>query len=404
MSAPNLNDRLARNEYALAGQIYKDSINDSVWNKLVPKEAWPKGLSDNLQVVTVNRNLPENIDTWTSITPNEGSNTCVPVADVVPRGNTVRTYSLVQKALESEDICVNDTRNAFQVAEQVRLMYEGLRDVVSYTWKRRAMLEYFDVAEHKVVAAAGLPESSSHMPTIAATSILNQTMLNKIYMQLISNSAQRDGGSLGMADGRPQFVLITSMETSDSIMRESGNVNAFLWNKSRVPELLMPLGVDRPIRGYYHTIDTLPRRWNFTGGAWVEVQPYETVAATKGYKAALRPEYLAAPFEDSYVFLPSVMTFMVPDSIGSVGSGTDFNPQSYVGDFKWKNIIHRTDNPDGAYGYYRAVLQSGTKPVKPQFGFVIRHLRCPNDLGLQACPVGASGASSDLGSGESFLV
>jgi hypothetical protein len=102
-----------------------------------------EGLSDNLQVVTVNRNLPENIDTWTSITPNEGTNTCVPIADVVPRGNTVRTYSLVQKALESEDICVNDTRNAFQVAEQVRLMYEGLRDVVSYTWKRRAMLEYF---------------------------------------------------------------------------------------------------------------------------------------------------------------------------------------------------------------------------------------------------------------------
>jgi len=404
MPAPDLNDLLARNEIALAGQIYKSSINDSIWNALVRKSPWPNGMADTLQVLTVERNLPANIDTWTPLTPNEDSNTCVPIADVVPRGNTTRSYSLEQKAIESEDICVNDTRNAFSVSDQIRHMFEGLRDVISYTWKRKAQLDYTRISEHKIVATNGLPESSSHMPTLAATSLLTQKILNKIYVQLIANSAQRDGGSLGMQDGRPQFILVTDMETSDDILREDSTNAAFLYNGKRVPELLAPLGVDRAFRGFYHTIDNLPRRFNFTAGAWVEVLPYVTTAATKGVKAALNPDYLSAPFTDSYVFLPTVFEFVVPNSIGSVGSGTQFAAQEYIGKMKWLNIADREVNPDNSYGFYRAVLQSGSKPIKPQFGFVIRHLRCPSDIGLQACPAGTSGDSADLDSGESFFV
>lgn len=101
-----LNDRLARNENNLAGTIYKTTINRSVWNKLVPKEEWTNGLSDTQRVLTVERNLPANIDTWGAVAPNDNSNTCAITGDVVPRGNTERTYSLVQKAQESERICV----------------------------------------------------------------------------------------------------------------------------------------------------------------------------------------------------------------------------------------------------------------------------------------------------------
>lgn len=399
-----LNDRLARNETALAGKILKSSLNDSVWNKLVPKEAWPKGQADTLQVLTVERNLPANIDAWSAVTPNSSSNTCVPIADVVPRGHTVRNYAIVQKAIESDPICVSDTLNAYMVNDQIKMMYENLRDVTSYTWKRRGQLEYFEVSENKIVVAPGLPTASSHMPTIASTSVLTQKVLNRIYVQLISNSAHRDGGSLGMQDGRPQFILITDMETSDDILREDTTNTAFLYNEKRVPELLAPLGVDRAFRGFYHSIDNLPRRFNFVDGDWVEEMPYEDAQASVGTKAVLRPEYLAAPFTDSYVYLPSVMTFVVPPVVTSVGSGTSFGSQSYVGEFKWHNEYHKTDNPDRAIGYYRAVLKSGTKPVRPQFGFVIRHLRCASDLGLQACAASDIGASSDLGSGEEFFV
>lgn len=409
MSALALNDKLARNTNNLAGKIYQTTINRSVWNKLIPKEEWTDGLSDTQRVLTVERNLPENLDSWTDVAVNSASNTCAPTADIVPRGNTERTYSLVQKPVESDRICVNDTRNAYMVNEQIKKTFENLRNSVAYIWKRRGILEYTRIAEHKVVAANGLPYNDADFPGIAATSKLTQKMLNVYYQYLIQNSAELDGGSLGMADGRPQFILVTDADTSDDIMREDATNTAFLWNSKRVPELLSPLGVERGFRGFYHTIDNLPRRYTFAGGVYTEVMPYITVAASTGTKSKLNPAYLAAPYQDSYIFLPSVMCFKHPRPISTVGSGTSFSPQTYVGDFKWKNVENVDSessyyNPDNSWGFYRALMMSATKPIHPEFGIVIRHLRCPGDIGAQACPESTAGASSDLGSGDSFFV
>lgn len=407
--ALSLNDKLARNENNLAGKIYKTTINRSIWNKLVQKEEWTNGLSDTQRVLTVERNLPSNIDTWADVSVNSDSNTCAITGDIVPRGNTERTYSLVQKAQESDRICVNDTRNAWMVSEQIKKTFENLRNVVAYTWKRRAMLEYTRIAEHKMVAANGLPENDTTFPAIAPTSVLTQKMLNIVYQYLINNAAEEDGGSLGRMDGRPQFILVTDMATSDDIMREDGNVNAFLWNDKRVKELLGPLGVDRSFRGFTHVVETLPRRFTFEGGVWAEVSPYVEVAATTGVKRKLSPDYMAAPYTESVVYLPSVMSMLHPRPISSVGSGTSFTPQTYVGDFKWLNVqnVDSTSpyyNPDNSWGFYRALMMSSTKPIHPEYGFAIRHLRCPSDIGAQACPESTAGASSDLGSGDSFFV
>lgn len=406
MPALALNDRLARNENNLAGKIYQTTINTSVWNKLVPKEEWESGLSDRQRVLTVERNLPANIDDWDDVEVNVGSNSCTPAADIIPRGNTERDYGLTQKAQESDRICVNDTRNASMVNEQIAKVFNNLRNVVAYTWKRRGLLEYTRTSEHKMVAANGLPTNEADFPGIAPTTTLTQGILNKIYTQLIQNSAELDGGSLGKQDGRPQFILVTDAETSDSITRQDINSNL---NAPRVPALLTALGVERGYRGFYHTIDNLPRRFTFEGGVFLEVPAYEEVAATTGVKRRLNPEYLRAPIQDSVVFLPSVMCFKHPRPISSVGSGTSFAPQTYVGDFKWLNIQNADPNssyynPDNSWGFYRALMMSATKPVHPEFGFVIRHLRCPSDIGAQACPAVGTLPDIDEAGGDEFFV
>jgi hypothetical protein len=56
-----------------------------------------------------------------------------------------------------------------------------------------------------------------------------------------------------------------------------------------------------------------------------------------------------------------------------------------MGEFKWLNIRDTADNPDGTIGYFRAVLSSGSKPVFPEWGYVIRHARCDSSLGLLSC-------------------
>ena len=404
-----LNDKLARNTSNLAGKIYSTTINRSIWNKLIPKEEWTDGLSDSQRVLTVERNLPDNIDDWSDITANSESNTCAIAADIVPRGNTERSYSLVQKATESDRICVLDTRNAYQVNEQISKAFQNLRNAVAYTWKRRAQLEYTRIAEYKVVAANELPYNDADFPGIAATSTLTQKILDIWYDYLITNSAEEDAGSLGMFDGSPQFIVVTDRKTADEIRNESNSRDAQLWNSDRVPDLLKPMGVGKPFRGYFYSIDNLPRRYTFAGGVYTEVLPYTSVAATTGTKSRLNPAYLAAPYQDSTIFLPSVMCFKHPRPISTVGSGTSFTPQTYVGDFKWKNEILLDSassyyNPDGEWGFYRAKMMSATKPVHPEFGIVIRHLRCPGDIGSQACPESTAGSEGDLGSGDSFFV
>lgn len=87
---------------------------------------------------------------------------------------------------------------------------------------------------------------------------------------------------------------------------------------------------------------------------------------------------------------------------------TSFNAQTYVGDFKWLNVQNVDSasayyNPDNSWGFYRSLMMSATKPVHPEFGIVIRHLRCPSDIGTATCS-GTGGSESDLGSGDSFFV
>lgn len=402
--AESLNDRLARNADLITGEIYTTTVNRSIWNKLIPKIPWENGMSDTQQVLTVERNLAANPDTWEQVAVSNNSNNCVPAVEEVPRGYTTREFSLVRKALESDTICVEDGRNAYMTNQQIQKMFENLRDNVAYVWKRRAQLEYVRVSEHKVIATHGLPQAAGDFPPLMPTTVLTQKILNKIYVSLVANSAEIDGGSLVKVNGRPQFILVTDMETSDEILREDSTNNAFLWNDERVKELLSPLGVDRAFRGFMHTIDLLPRRFTFNGGVFTEVQPYLTGAATSGYKAILNPAWESALITESYVFLPSVMSFAVPNSITTYGAGSSFNPQAYIGTVKWLNILHKTDNPDGNQGFYRAVLMSGTKPEKPQFGWVIRHLRCVGDIGHQECPATGDVHDSDLSDSDSYLV
>lgn len=404
-TVPNLNDIFVRNETVIGGQFHTKSLNSSVWLKLVPKETWPDGVSDIIQTPTSERNLPANVDEWSSLADtNDNSNNCVPVADVIPSGQTLRQYNLEQKALESEPICVNDTRNAYRTGEQVKNMFNNFSKVIAYVWARRAKVEYARLAEHKMIATHGLPEANALFPIVAPTTVLTQGILDEIYDHLILDSAAEDGGSLAMVDGAPQFILITDRKTSDRIRAEDAITNAYLYNRSLVPDLLKPMGVNNAFRGFFHMMDNLPRRWNLTAGQWVEVLPYTTVAASRGTKAEISTEYKEAPYQDSYVFLPSVFSFMVPKPITSVGSGTSFEAQKYMGDFSWKNIQDRVENPDNSWGYYRGVLQSGSKPVHPEFGFVIRHLRCVGDIGHQACPEVESVDDTDLSGSDSYFV
>jgi hypothetical protein len=113
--------------------------------------------------------------------------------------------------------------------------------------------------------------------------------------------------------------------------------------------------------------------------AWKRMFPFVRTDATKGKKYDINPNYLSAAYEDSIILVNEVYHSVVPKPLGSMGQ-MGFDAQGYRGDFKWKNIPDRDANPDGHVGFFRANFANGSKPVRPEWGYVIRHKRGEADL------------------------
>jgi hypothetical protein len=132
-------------------------------------------------------------------------------------------------------------------------------------------------------------------------------------------------------------------------------------------------------------IDDFLPRYNWNGTGWTRVLPYAGSAATHGTKFDISSAYENAQFEVSFVFHQDVIESLIPKPITSPGGNTRFDPVSYKGDFKWKNILNKDSNPDGTIGYFRGVLSNGTKILRPEWGWAVLHQRC-GDMTLTACP------------------
>jgi hypothetical protein len=261
-------------------------------------------------------------------------------------------------------------------------------------------------------------------------------------MRLLRDGA--GSSAQGKENGAPVFNLITSAETSDDIIKLNSDIRSDFRYSTKPNELLAPLGVERSYGGFYHIIDPYPPRYNrvaltatahaagvytvadstgleigdvvtVTGNdgttvksttsvvsaltatsvtisaavtspsatdklfAWKRVFPFTRTSATKGNKYDINASYLSAAYEDSIILVNEVYHSVVPKPLGSMGQ-MGFDAQGYRGDFKWKNIPDRGTNPDGSVGFFRATFANGSKPVRPEWGYVIRHKRGEADL------------------------
>ena len=350
---------------------------------------------------------------------NPGPGTAVPTAQIVNFAQTLRSYNLTQTAIQSPAISVNDLRFSLKRKEQLSNIFDILSENTSYAWQDRFRDEYVRLSQNKIVAnvtstgalvsftgenavfadVASLTGGSSsatlaqlgYVPPVgsnAPASILTQGILDRVYMKLIRDGAGTN--ALDRENSRPVFGIICSSETSRNLIHDNPDIRQdYRWS-SKVNELLTPLGIERSYAGFFHMVDDWGPRYNLVtpitgtttgGGAFVRVYPYKMVATTQGYKWDINPAYESATYEDTIVFHQDVFQNLVPKPITSVGAAS-FDAVSYMGEFKWRNIPHRDDNPDGNIGFFRAVLSAGSKPIRPEWGYVIRHLRASTPLGL----------------------
>ncbi len=379
-----INTAITRETGRIGPEIYTRVVLSDGWVGLTPSDTWPDEMGIVQTNLTFERMLPaDDSESWTDYAVSVGgTNNCLPSPEILKWGQTLRTWNLQKIAKQTEDFCIEDLRTAFQLGQMLGEFTKGLTTVSQRTWANRNRNEYIRLASHKVTERDVLNlEASSFDPSNPPTSRLTNGTLEQIYLHLLGDGA--GGDALGFGGGStPSFGLFTDPTTSRDLLRQDSALRSdfqFAYQgKTTGSPLIMPLGVQYSYDGFVHMIDFNQPRYNIVGGVYQRVPRYKAAEpTTSGFKRDYNPVYDYAQYADTIVHVPSVYTRRIPKPISNAGGRFTFNPVNYMGEFKWLNIPHAVCNPDGTIGFFRAIYSSGSEPVHPEYGYVIRHLNCP---------------------------
>ena len=424
---------LAEEANRIGADIHKRNMHTSPWIDLIKKSAFPDGMGYKLSTMIYDRTLPttdvgggtllsgsagwNNVgaaageDRYTTAAGNSGildqfdkdaidnfqaangvGGGDADARNFVNFSKSIKQYNIKRCIIESPRINVDDLRYAAHRQEQLRAVMDSLAESTRWSWENRYRSEFDRLSDNVVACASGSVFESGHegtqledlvdaqlIGTVAAgnagaaddtasgvTHAISNGVLDKVRSQLIRRGAGHD--SYGRENGAPVFALVCSSEASFGLLTESEAIRQDIrFNNAKVSALIAPLGVEQSFRGFYHLIDDLTPRYKAgSGNKLAIVQPFKVEnGITKE-----NPEYEDAPFEAAFVLHPQVMESQIPAPF-SGASGVTFDPVSYSGDYKWKNIPSETINPDGTVGFFRGVLSSASKPIKTEFGYTI---------------------------------
>lgn len=417
-----INNILTQEAYRIGSDIFRETLHTSCWLDLTKQSTFQDGMGYTLQTMIYDRVLPmyraaggngapDTIGLrWNSLasqlhptspaTPGfvDGSsqNRIDPNTDksMLDFTRILKQYNLKRAVIESPRINVDDLRFAAYRTEQLRAIMDLMKEATRRSWEERYRDEYERVSANFVpclttgtpflstvaelgtatandsfeglqIAGIEISKSGAGNSDVTPTANISNKILDAIRFRLIRQGAGPLGH--GRENGSPVFSLILSSEASYVLQTEAGFRDDMRYNNAKVSDLLAPLGIEKSYRGFYHLIDDLAPRFNLNGSGDLEEVPSETLGSgVIGPNAA----YETAEYEAAYVYVNEVMESLIPNPITGA-NGLSFDPVSYRGDFKWKNIPDVTYNPDGTIGFFRGILSSATKPIKTKFGYVI---------------------------------
>lgn len=345
----------------------------------------------------------------------DGANNVDPPTDTLTIDKVERSFVRVQKAINSEDMTIEDLRAAAQSDRQVASLVGVLADTAKEDFVRMYRDDLVRVGKHRFIVkgssdnpifeenttalqcftqfdanrwnAYGLGDGTFDVsaaidaPNKQTISTLTWAHLDELYERMLHETGEAYTDMF--SDGQPVFVLLTDLQTKNSLLTE-GTLNGsdirtdIRENASAVGDLLKPMGVSISYRGWAIVPEAFGRRFEIDGdttsddtGDWNE----HLVYTNSGRKRILNSSYTSAKCGESYAFAPNAWcNFASRPSYTGKGAMT-FTPQNYAGDWSFNVQREKARNPDGAHGYFRAKLESATVAEEPELIYTLRHLR-----------------------------
>jgi hypothetical protein len=424
----------------ISGEIIKRQIDiPSPFRDRIEKSQWNLGVGFSNTYRTYNPVVFE-AESDTEMTPwNAGVNgtndgvgadgypltaACNPPLQEVPLlGIQDRTFGLSVKGYKTPMFCAFDLSTKQAADELLRAYYDTLSKNSNYFVERQIQNAYTLASRHKIIANGAYntnaidgayntfdANGNSIFPAVAPASLLTQAMLDNIKVQL--GFTVTSAPNMTMSAGRVIYDLFTDDLTSSNLVMQNQGIRtdyqfAYMGAKQGAPTIG---GVGayqgKEVNGYRHLYIKFPARWDLVAGQWIRIRPYDPIISqtqlAQGPQSVTQ-EYLNAPFQDSYIFMTTVVDMVVQKPVPRIGPAVFGTPiKDYAGgDWMWFGKAGvQGCNLEGTNGFWWTVFRFGFKQIDPQVGYVIRHRRCGIPDSVYNCGSGFTyGTTTDYGYG-----
>lgn len=400
------------------GEMYRIMFPRSFWIAATKKGPWLDGYGKTLSSITFKPRAPGLYATAESgTTPGEwlpffkstsnsvingaaGMGSCAPPRCSVMVGSETVTYKPYVYAMRGPDFCLTDIRYTYQAAEQLTNIVNVLSDYATIEWEFRYRHEFLRLSRLKVVVGAAqcyeaVGDSFDDVAQCPG-SRLTQGVLDKYKLYLM-----RRGGltsTVARVNGMGVLTLVCEPEVSDDLITQNSDMRQDI-RYAEPSMLLQAIGHDgRVYKGFIHVLDPYPIRYTCDQGVYTEVATFSDLAigTTNSCsdtdcggdyvcESTVNSSWETAPYTTSHIWDSDVFHSLIPPTLTNVGP-LNFNAINYTtgagANLELLNIIDRDCNPRGDIVYHDGILASASKPVRPDKGVSIAHLRCDPALNL----------------------
>lgn len=365
------------------------------FRSLVPVSPFPLEDGDTPTVRTYTHELPTSYPTALTavgVSNGTGNPECAPTSTTIKRGERHRTFSLYGTSFKTDTICLSDLKRAVQAAEAVGAFEKALKEYITVFWSDWYRLQNIKMVDWKASTtdAAFITLTSSSAADHSAVSAvpdqeLNWAHLDQIYADLVRRGVVEEYAVGTTETGMPVIPIILGIGYKQKLFRDDSDKREQI--KYFDPESnLKAMGYNKAINGWLPIVDVFPIRYGKATTitdvadlvAAQMVYPTTNGNATVGRESTPNPYYLPvsrggrAQFEVVSILPKEVYSAHFETADPNSYSQAVFDPQNYVGEFRWiNNPTFLGDNDRGNLGYYLADVRISAKPLNPDLGVSI---------------------------------
>jgi hypothetical protein len=365
------------------------------FRSLVPMSPFPLQDGRTPTVRTLTHELPTAYPsslTEVAVSTGTGNPECAPSPTTIKRGEVHRTFKLYSTSFRTDTVCVSDLKRAEQAADAAAAFERALREYITVWWSDWYRLQNISMVDNKISTTDAdyvtfVTSTAANHTGVSALpdQYLNWTHLDQIYMDLIRRGVAEEYAVGVTSSGMPVIPILLSPGLKQKLFRDDSDKREQVKYFNPQSNLAV-LGYNGAINGWLPIVDVFPIRYGKSGGlsaasdltAANMIYPTVNGSATVGRKNSPNPNYLSvargglAECEVVTILPNSVYEAHFEAVDPSSFSGMSFQPQNYIGEFKWiNNPTFEGDNDRGNLGYYLADIRVGAKPLNPDLGISI---------------------------------